>query len=88
MGLMDIVSGVGNLLSAPVKVLSDWVEEPLKAIHARRDRLDKDKEVDREIKKESALSELRREEDAARVANQIKMDTEVEKIRSGIKLDA
>lgn len=88
MGLMDIVSGVGNLLSAPVKVLSDWVEEPLKAIHARRDRLDKDKEVDREIKKESALSELRREEDAARVANQIKMDTEVEKIRAGIKLDA
>ena len=47
MGIMDIVSGVGEVLSAPVKVLSDWASEPLKAFQANRDRKDKDKEVER-----------------------------------------
>ncbi len=87
MGIMDIVSGVGNLLSAPVKVLSDWASEPLKAFEANRARKDKDKEVEREIKKETALSELRRAEAAADLENKIKEKTKTEQIISEIKVE-
>ena len=86
MGIMDIVSGVGNLLSAPVKVLSDWASEPLKAFEANRARKDQDKAVERKIKEEKAISEMRIAEDAAKVDNQIKAETEKEKIISEIKV--
>ncbi len=87
MGILDIVSGVGNLLSAPINAISGWIEEPLKGIQANRDRKNEDKKVEREIRKETALSELRRAEDAAKLDNQIKAETEKEKIRSGIALN-
>lgn len=87
MGIMDIVSGVGNLLSAPVKVLSDWASEPLKAFEANRARKDKDKEVERKIREETALSELRRAENAAELENKIKETTETERIISDIKVE-
>ncbi len=87
MGILDIVSGVGNLLSAPVNAISGWLEEPLKIIEANRERKNEDKRVKREIEKETALSELRRAEDAAKLDNQIKAETEKEKIRSEIVLN-
>lgn len=87
MALLDIITGVGNLLSAPVKTVCDWLDEPRKAIQANRERKDKDRETDREIRKETALSELRRAEDAAKLDNQIKAETEKEKIRSQIVLN-
>lgn len=87
MGILDIVSGVGNLLSAPVKVLSDWASEPLKAFQANRDRKDKDKEVERKIREAEALSKIHQAEDAAKLDNQIRAETEKEKIRSEIVLN-
>lgn len=87
MGIMDIVSGVGEVLSAPVKVLSDWASEPLKAFQANRDRKDKDKEVERKIREADALSKIHQAEQAATVENQIIQETKKEKIISEIKVE-
>ena len=84
---MDIVSGVGEVLSAPVKVLSDWASEPLKAFQANRDRKDKDKEVERKIREADALSKILQAEQAATVENQIIQETKKEKIISEIKVE-
>ena len=62
---MGIASGVGSLLSAPAKGLNDWASQPLKAFEANRSLKDQDKAVERKIKKETSLSELRRAEAAA-----------------------
>lgn len=87
MGIMDIVSGVGEVLSAPVKVLSDWASEPLKAFQANRDRKDKDKEVERKIREADALSKIHQAEQAATVENQIIQETKKGKIISEIKVE-
>ncbi|MBP5368024.1 MAG: hypothetical protein J6Z01_06215 [Bacteroidales bacterium] len=84
---MDIVSGVGEVLSAPVKVLSDWASEPLKAFQANRDRKDKDKEVERKIREADALSKIHQAEQAATVENQIIQETKKGKIISEIKVE-
>ena len=87
MGIMDIVTGVGEVLSAPVKVLSDWASEPLKAFQANRDRKDKDKEVERKIREADALSKIHQAEQTATVENQIIQETKKEKIISEIKVE-
>ena len=76
---MGIVSGVGSLLLAPAKVLNDWASQPLKASEANRSLKDQDKAVERKIKKETSLSELRRAEANEDLENKIKEKTKTNK---------
>jgi acetyl/propionyl-CoA carboxylase alpha subunit len=88
MGFWNIVTGIGDVLSAPIKVLSDWANEPLKRAENRREQDNKDADVARKIRIETALSNLRQQEETSKLNNQIKAETEKEKIRKEIELNA
>ena len=89
MGLLNIVTEkLGDVLSAPIKVLSDWAKEPLKRYENKREQSNKDADLERRLREASAMSKVRQEEEAAQLNNQIKAETEKEKIRKEIELNA
>ncbi len=97
MGFLSFVKSVGNALTKPIEVLSDWASEPLKRWENKRDQENKDRDVERIIRqetgKEKVLSQIRRQEareaselrriEAEEDANlQIRMQTEINKINA------
>lgn len=86
---MSTTTSVTNILKAisePAAILYDWATEPLKRWANNRAQANLDRDVEREIKKQTGVSEvqsrLRREEAEFNTDLQIKMQTEIDKIKA------
>ena len=83
---MSFISSVWKALAAPGDILTDWAAEPLKRWENKREQENKDRDVEREIKKQTGVEEvhsrLKREEASHEAELQIKMQTEIDRIKA------
>lgn len=83
---MSFISSVWKALTAPGNILTDWAAEPLKRWENKREQENKDRDVEREIKKQTGVEEvhsrLKREEASHEAELQIKMQTEIDRIKA------
>ena len=83
---MNFISRVWKTLRAPGEILTGWATEPLKRWENERDQSNKDRDVGREINKQTGVAEvhsrLKREEASHEAELQIKMQTEIDKIKA------
>ena len=86
MGILSAVGRVFKAITGPIGVLEDWAQEPLKRWENKRDQENKDRDVEREIRKQTGVetvkSGLRRQEDEHRANLEIRMQTEIERINA------
>lgn len=68
MGFVRVLKDVFKGITAPIDVLTNWAEEPLKNWENKRDQENKDKELERDIRRQTLQSEL-----------EIKTQTEIER---------
>ena len=66
MSFLSAVGGVLKCITSPLGVLEDWAREPLKRWENQREQADKDRDVERDIRRQTGVdrvqSELRQEE--------------------------
>ena len=83
---MGFISGVFKALTAPGEILTGWATEPLKRWENKREQENKDRDAKREIKKQTGVKEvhsrLKREEASHEAELQIKMQTEIDRIKA------
>lgn len=78
----DMFKGV----TAPIDILQDWAEEPLKRWENNRTQANLDRDVEREIKKQTGVEEVKsrlKREEAEHESNlHIRMQTEIERLNA------
>lgn len=86
---MSILSAVGKVfktISGPLGILEDWATEPLKRWENNRDQANLDRDVEREIRRQTGVetvkSELRRQEAEHNTNLEIRMQTEIARINA------
>ncbi len=86
MGFLSAVGNVFRVLKGPVDVLVDWAKEPLKRWENDRNEANKDRDVERDIRRqtdvEKVKSQLRMEEAKAQADLEIKKKTEIQRINA------
>lgn len=86
MGFLSAVGNVFRVLKGPVDVLVDWANEPLKRWENDRNEANKDRDVERDIRRQTGVekvkSQLRMEEAKAQADLEIKMKTEIQRINA------
>ena len=86
---MSIMSAVGSVLKvivAPLDALGDWAREPLKRWENAREQANRDRDVERDIRRQTGVdrvqSELRQEEARQQCDLEIRMQTEIARINA------
>lgn len=86
---MSTLSAVGKVfktISGPLGILEDWATEPLKRWENNRDQANRDRDVEREIRRQTGVetvkSELRRQEAEHNTNLEIRMQTEIARINA------
>ena len=83
---MGIFKTVWRAITGPLGVLEDWAEEPLKRWENKREQENKDREVEREIRRstgvETVKSENRMKEAKQQAELEIRMQTEIKRINA------
>lgn len=86
MGILATVGKVFKVITGPLGVLEDWAKEPLKRWENKREQDNRDREVEREIRKQTGVetvkSKLRQEEAKHQADLEIRMKTEIERINA------
>ncbi len=86
MEFLSVVDNVFKVVRGPLGILEDWASEPLKRWENERDQKNRDRDVEREIRKQTGVetvkSELRRKEAEHSANLEIRMRTEIERINA------
>lgn len=86
MGAFKIVNAILKTCGGPIDILEDWAREPLKRWENEREQVNRDREVEREIRKQTGVetvkSELRKQEAEHNANLEIRMQTEIKRINA------
>lgn len=89
MGLLDMFDKLDDIVYEPVKLITDWLREPLNKWEHQRQETHLDNDVKREIEQKTAEkridSEIRMKEQAHRVQLKIQQETEIMRILTEIE---